>query len=290
MITISTIRHMYPENAGFFIDRKEGHRNWSFLHFHQSVEIFLEGKMIVTEPHAVILFRPGTPQYFITRENLIHDWFHFHTEDGEMPPISLFQPDRIHYPSCHKEITRWVAELETEFFASGFSSDILIDSKIKELLIRLERNLSAGAAPSRIKNETLEKFRFLRGELFSSTEKHPSVSEMAEKVNLSPSRFFALYKSIFGTSPTADLIHARVRSAKNMLIYTDKRIDDIAFSLGYENTTHFIRQFKSRTGKTPSEYRLLSFGEKSDTPRGQGRLIGLAEPSPAGKQAKKASD
>lgn len=257
MITISTIRHMYPENAGFFIDRKEGHRNWSFLHFHQSVEMILNGERIVTEPHAVILFRPGTPQFFITRENLIHDWFHFHTESGEMPPLSLFQPDRIHYPSCYEEITRTVAELETEFFASNFASDILIDSKIKELLIRLERNLSAKDTPSRIKDETLEKFRFLRGELFSSIEKHLSVDQMAERVNLSPSRFFALYKSIFGTSPTADLIHARIRSAKNMLIYTDKRIEDVALALGYENTTHFIRQFKSRTGKTPSEYRLL---------------------------------
>ena len=262
MITISTIRHMYPENAGFFIDRREGHRNWSFLHFHQSVEIRLNGKTFVTEPHAVILYRPGTPQFFLSRENLIHDWFHFHTEEGEMPPLSHFQPDRIYYPSCYEEITRWVAELETEFFADGFGAKTIIDGKIKEILIRLERNLSPGTTPSRIKEETLEKFRFLRGEMFSATEKHPSVAELAKKVNLSPSRFFALYKNIFGTSPTADLIHARIRSAKNMLIYTDKRIEDVALALGYENTTHFIRQFKAQTGKTPSAYRLLSFGEK----------------------------
>ncbi len=269
MITISTIRHMYPENAGFFIDRKEGHRNWSFLHFHQSVEIFLDGKTVVTEPHAVILYRPGTPQYFISRENLIHDWFHFSAKDEEIPLCALL-PDTVYYPSCHNLIPKMVAELETEFFAHNFASDILIDAKIKEFLIRMERDLFTKDAPSRIKDETLEKFRFLRGEMFSATQNHPSVAQMAEKVNLSPSRFFALYKSIFGTSPTADLIHARIRSAKNMLINTDGRIEDIAFALGYENTTHFIRQFKSRTGKTPSEYRLLSFGEKSDAPRGQG--------------------
>ncbi len=254
MIKISTIRHMYPENAGFFIDRKEGHRNWSFLHFHQSVEIFLDGKTVVTEPHSVILYRPGTPQYFFSRENLIHDWFHFKDESGEIP-IQALQPDTIYYPSCHNLIPKMVAELETEFFAANFASEILIDAKIKEFLIRLERDLFAKESISKINDETLEKFRFLRGELFSNLEKRVSVEEMAREVNLSPSRFFALYKSIFGTSPTADLIHARIRSAKNKLIYTNDRIEDIAAALGYDNTTHFIRQFKSRTGKTPSEYR-----------------------------------
>ena len=53
----------------------------------------------------------------------------------------------------------------------------------------------------------------------------------------------------------ADLIIARINSAKNMLILHDERIEDIAMSLGYYNVTHFIRQFKSIVGCTPSNYR-----------------------------------
>ncbi|MBR5295531.1 MAG: hypothetical protein IKU24_02955, partial [Clostridia bacterium] len=181
MIEISTIRHMYPENAGFFIDRKDGHRNWSFLHFHQSVEIVLDGKTTVTEPHSIILYRPGTPQYFISRENLIHDWFHFSDPDGEIP-LSSLQPDTIYYPSCHERITKMVAELEAEFFAENYGANILIDAKIKEFFITLERDLFTGETVSKINTETLEKFRFLRGELFSSVHKHLSVAQMAEMV------------------------------------------------------------------------------------------------------------
>ena len=85
---------------------------------------------------------------------------------------------------------------------------------------------------------------------------------MAERLNLSESRFYALYKSIFGISPTADIINARIYSAKNMLQFSNDKIEKIAAELGYKNTTHFIRQFKSSTGVTPSKYRLSNVSRR----------------------------
>ena len=78
---------------------------------------------------------------------------------------------------------------------------------------------------------------------------------MAKKVNLSESHFFVLYKKFYGITPVADLINARINNAKNMLLFKNMLIDDIASELGYNNTTHFIRQFKSFVGITPSQYR-----------------------------------
>jgi len=78
---------------------------------------------------------------------------------------------------------------------------------------------------------------------------------MAAEVGFSKSRFYNIYKSIYGITPTADLIEARVNSARNMLLSTSKKIEDISYLLGYENTTHFIRQFKKWTGYSPAAYR-----------------------------------
>jgi len=75
---------------------------------------------------------------------------------------------------------------------------------------------------------------------------------------LSESRFFSLYKRIFGISPTLDLINAKITAAKNLLLSTDEKIEAISHALGYDNVTHFIRQFKSRVGKSPSAYRKMS--------------------------------
>ena len=78
---------------------------------------------------------------------------------------------------------------------------------------------------------------------------------MAQRVHLSPSRVYPIYKKLFGISPNADLINARINSAKNRLINSGDKIEDIAESLGYRNITHFIRQFKENTGMSPGQYR-----------------------------------
>lgn len=263
MFRITGVRHMYPEPGGFFIDRKSGHSHYTFLHFHNSVRLRIGEREMVTQPHGVILFAPGFPQYFKSDEPLLHDWFHFEGDFSQLP-LEVFRAGAVFYPSCHEEITRWVAELETEFFSGKGSSAMLSDCKLKELLIALDRNLCEKESPS-VKGQTLEKFRFLRGEMFSSLQEHHSIESLSKRVCLSPSRFFTLYRKIYGTSPIEDLIVARIRSAKNKLTYSDDTVDAIAASLAYENTTHFIRQFKARVGITPSAYRKQVRKEKSST-------------------------
>ena len=77
MFKTESIRHAWPEKAGFAINRPKGHWQYTFLHFFNSVEILAEGKLTKAPPHACILYRPGTPQYFISRQPLTHDWIHF---------------------------------------------------------------------------------------------------------------------------------------------------------------------------------------------------------------------
>lgn len=77
---------------------------------------------------------------------------------------------------------------------------------------------------------------------------------MAKETGFSTSRFYGIYKSIYGISPNADLINARIEAAKKMLLYEKKKVQDIAGILGYDNTTHFIRQFKQNTGYSPTMY------------------------------------
>lgn len=253
MIEISLARHAYPENAGFFIDRQNGHSDYTFIHFYNSVEILKNGELIKTEPHAVILYRPRTPQYYISKEPLLHDWFHFSGDIEELVNCN-FMPDEIYYPANYDFITKTVAELESEFFGNRKNAELLIDLKTRELFAKLDRFITEKENDF-INTETIEKFRYLRGEIFSSLDGDWSVSNMAKRINLSQSRFFMLYKKIYGTTPVADLINAKINSAKNMLQFNNERIEDIAACLGYDNTTHFIRQFKGCVGVTPAEYR-----------------------------------
>ena len=112
MLELTILRHAYPEKAGFTIRRPKGHRDYTFLHFHSSVNFFINGAWIKTQPHAVIIYRPGTPQFFSSDIPLIHDWMHFRG-DGEVALKAVgLQPDTLYYPAEHSFITKLVGELE----------------------------------------------------------------------------------------------------------------------------------------------------------------------------------
>ena len=70
----------------------------------------------------------------------------------------------------------------------------------------------------------------------------------------------------------ADVITARVDHGKYLLSGTDYPVGVIAEMCGYKNDVHFMRQFKSAVGLTPTEYRRrfkLSADEIDDAKRKQ---------------------
>ena len=82
-----------------------------------------------------------------------------------------------------------------------------------------------------------------------------NVEGMAHQLTMSKSYFQHLYKEIFGTNVMNDVIQSRIEHAKYLLSTTDISIIQIAEISGYKCSSHFMRQFKSRIGMTPSEYR-----------------------------------
>ena len=82
-----------------------------------------------------------------------------------------------------------------------------------------------------------------------------SVPALAEKVNMSESRFSHVFKKETGISFWEYVNQLRMDKAMELLTETDLRIGDVAEQTGWENPNYFSTQFKKRTGKTPLEYR-----------------------------------
>jgi AraC family transcriptional regulator of arabinose operon len=81
------------------------------------------------------------------------------------------------------------------------------------------------------------------------------VEQIASRVNLSKSYFQHIYKELFGCSVVSDIINGRLEYAKYLLGNSSLSIAVISKMCGYENDTHFMRQFKRFVGVTPSQYR-----------------------------------
>ena len=87
----------------------------------------------------------------------------------------------------------------------------------------------------------------VRGEL--------SLAEFAQSVNLSIWRLSHIFKSDVGMPPIRYLRLLRMERAKNLLESSFLSVKEIAFQVGLNDESHFVRDFKSTYGFSPALYR-----------------------------------
>ena len=82
-----------------------------------------------------------------------------------------------------------------------------------------------------------------------------TLSEMSEKLYLSPSYFSRLFKQRTGMTFSAWLAQRRIVRAQRYLTETSFSIAEIAAKVGYQEANSFTRLFRGAVGMTPTEYR-----------------------------------
>ncbi|MHC4915888.1 MAG: helix-turn-helix domain-containing protein [Planctomycetota bacterium] len=91
--------------------------------------------------------------------------------------------------------------------------------------------------------------------IFSAYAEKLSVDRMAEACAMSRATLKRAFRSATGRSPKSFLIEHRLQQAARLLLTTDMKTANIAFSVGYANLSNFNRQFLRRFGATPSGHR-----------------------------------
>jgi AraC family transcriptional regulator of arabinose operon len=129
-----------------------------------------------------------------------------------------------------------------------------MDMLIKMLIMKLADGIGSNPAGESISVHG-SAFDSLRAELYANAGSFGSVSQLAKRVNLSPSHFQQLYKERFGVSCYDDLLSARIKAAQYYLKNTALTVKEIAALCGYENDVCFMRLFKRKTGLTPMGFR-----------------------------------
>lgn len=120
----------------------------------------------------------------------------------------------------------------------------LIRSKANEGNNSDNRNLYA--------NERLDIFLELMEGHIST---HKKVSEYAEMLNLSVYQLNAITKRTLGKTGSDIIDEYIILESKRYLLATSSQVNQIAYQLGYEDVSYFIRFFKKHTGQTPDTFR-----------------------------------
>lgn len=158
-------------------------------------------------------------------------------------------------------LTNIVQNIEQEYHANidRFSQSVII-AQLELLLTYSERFYQRQFITRKIaSHEILIKLEDLLSGYFKSGDLAnkglPSVTYIAEKLNISPGYLSSLLKTLTGQNTQQHLHNHLIELAKEKLSTTNLSVSEIAYELGFEHLQSFSKLFKTKTSLSPMEFR-----------------------------------
>ena len=258
MMKITYIGHNHTHDMDFEIQRPHGSGDYLALLLKSHGLFLLNNQPVVLPPNTFFLYQQGTPQYYKAyMEPFSNDWFHFTLEDDETDFFESLQipfetPISLHHSPFFSLL---IKHMTCEYYTKPYFYNQSLDHYLSLFFIKISEAYQTYYEP--LTSLHINQLVLLRSKIYSRPYEKWTVEGLAHEINLSPYYFQKLYKKQFNISCLKDIINARIEYAKHYLTLIDIPIKSIAENCGYENDVHFMRQFKSVTTYTPSEYRKL---------------------------------
>ncbi|MEM8848232.1 MAG: AraC family transcriptional regulator [Bacteroidota bacterium] len=136
----------------------------------------------------------------------------------------------------------------------GFEENIRF--LLKSLLITLERAHQEDSTKALEFNSQHELVFFKFKELIEQYYKENiTVEEYAAKLHISSKTLTTISKKIIGKSPLQLIQERIILEAKRLLKFTSLQVGEIAFKIGFEDASYFIKFFKRHESQSPRSYR-----------------------------------
>lgn len=100
-------------------------------------------------------------------------------------------------------------------------------------------------------NRIINVVNFIR----KNVNRNIDIDTLAGLCCLSKDHFIRLFKSEMKTTPLQYIVKKKIEKAQLLLITKDVTIKEVAYMLGYDNYSYFIKLFKKQTGVTPQAYK-----------------------------------
>ena len=167
-------------------------------------------------------------------------------------------PEQLIMNTLNNNLKKIEKQQDISIMNSLVHLSVVIDSsigvnKLPELLgQKLESYKCFGSDKNSIFISHIRKIHY---NLYEKPQYDWNAKDEAAKLNISRSYFQHIYSKFMNISFNADVIAARISLAKRLLTETNLNVSVISERCGYENISHFMKLFRSKTGRTALEYR-----------------------------------
>ena len=187
----------------------------------------------------------------------------------------FFQCNSVLYPSYnYSNLERLLERLLLDYLKvnkadlSGISS--ILFQVIHELFenFKRDRNKSGVSTGNKQRAKIDRILNYIHSHYFEPL----SLPEIAERFNMTETYLSRYFKEKVGQNYVNYLNDVRLKNAVTDLSQTDQSITEIALDHGFSTPSVFNRYFKSKYGKTPSEYRKEVLGSRKSQEIGEERI------------------
>jgi AraC-like DNA-binding protein len=187
--------------------------------------------------------------YDITDKHLSLSTLPFlNNSNNDIPLVMFDESDAALVETAFERIIEEYAQKKPHYEA-------LINTLLKQLFI-----YSLRVYQPNFKDETavlnVEKIRQFEALIEIHFRSYKLVKDYADLMNITPNYLNAVCNKTVGRK-AGDLIRDRVLlEAKRLLLYSTMSVCEMAYHLGYEDCSYFIRVFKKEVKQTPEQFRL----------------------------------
>lgn len=195
--------------------------------------------------HALFLLRPGQVHEIALSAASTGYLIQFSTTFDPSPLLRTASRQNLYH--IHTPLFENILE---EFTAQKDNYEDVIKSYLHILFINLLREQTTSLIP-----DDLQTLQDLIEQHYS---RYKQVSDYATLLHRSPYQLNSLTKQSLGKTCSTLINDHILLEAKRQLLATTNQINEIAWQLGYEDISYFIRFFKKHTGLTPAAFRQKS--------------------------------
>lgn len=190
-----------------------------------------------------------TKKYFDT-------FFRVHFGEGyeQSKPVTDYLLQNPHLPELN-----FVFQQIRDCQAEGKTLRLYLEGKVIELLSLIMKGMEQERQhiPVKLDYRDIRNLKKTVTLMKNNLTAYPTGGELAKMAGMSPARYLLAFRKHYGTTPYEYLKEMRLNQALLMLKNSDYGIGVIAEKVGYHNSGHFARLFKTAYGLGPREYRKI---------------------------------
>lgn len=169
---------------------------------------------------------------------------------------NLYDTAQFKTPTYPSDLSIFLNAMQTEYLRTKDNEQFFIlHNMLHIFLLQAEREMHKQGFNKLKSSPSLDILLQFNEMLEKQFRKEKSVKEYAAQLNLSEKQLHKITTSLLDKTPKQHIDERVLLEAKRLLSHSTQSVKEVAYELGYDEPTNFIKYFRKHTDSTPADFR-----------------------------------